>query len=149
METLNEFKNLYQLSKTLRFELRPVGKTLEKIQQNELLTQDEHRAESYNEVKKIIDEYHKAYIERALSDFKLKLEDDGKADSLTEYSLYYKMGKLEESQKKTFEKIQTTLRKQIVKQLKEDECFKRIDQKELIKEDLLDFVTDEVFDKRV
>ena len=143
METLNEFKNLYQLSKTLRFELRPVGKTLEKIQQNELLTQDEHRAESYNEVKKIIDEYHKAYIERALSDFKLKLEDDGKADSLTEYSLYYKMGKLEESQKKTFEKIQTTLRKQIVKQLKEDECFKRIDQKELIKEDLLDFVTDE------
>ena len=61
-ETMKQFTNLYTLSKTLRFELIPIGKTLEYVQQNGLLTQDEQRADSYKKVKKIIDEYHKAFI---------------------------------------------------------------------------------------
>lgn len=43
-KSLENFTGLYQLSKTLRFELKPVGKTLENIQKNGLLTQDEQRA---------------------------------------------------------------------------------------------------------
>ena len=43
MANLSGFTNLYQLSKTLRFELKPIGKTLEHIESNGLLEQDEHR----------------------------------------------------------------------------------------------------------
>lgn len=69
MEKLRDFKRIYSLSKTLRFELKPIGKTLEHIEKSGILAQDQHRAESYVEVKKIIDEYHKAFIESVLKDF--------------------------------------------------------------------------------
>lgn len=61
MTNLTEFINLYSLQKTLRFELKPVGKTIEHINNNELLQRDEHRAESYIKAKAIIDEYHKDF----------------------------------------------------------------------------------------
>ena len=54
MRTFKEFTNLYSLSKTLRFELKPVGRTLEWINQKGLLNQDEILAEVYKIVKKII-----------------------------------------------------------------------------------------------
>ncbi|MBQ2025442.1 MAG: hypothetical protein II215_03110, partial [Paludibacteraceae bacterium] len=66
---MKRFTNLYQLSKTLRFELKPIGKTLENIEKHGLLEQDTHRAESYVKVKEIIDEYHKAFIEECLNTF--------------------------------------------------------------------------------
>ena len=68
----NQFIGLYPLSKTLRFELRPIGKTKENIISAGILEEDNHRAESYKEVKKIIDEYHKAFIERVLKDLVLE-----------------------------------------------------------------------------
>ena len=43
MKNFNDFKNLYQLSKTLRFELKPEGKTLDYMQEKGLLNQDEVR----------------------------------------------------------------------------------------------------------
>lgn len=49
---VDNFIGKYSLSKTLRFELRPQGKTLEHIQVKGLLTDDAHRAESYKKVKK-------------------------------------------------------------------------------------------------
>ena len=74
MKNLTEFTGLYPVSKTLRFELKPQGRTLEYIEKNGLLEQDEHRASSYILVKKIIDDYHKAFIANALRDFKLYSE---------------------------------------------------------------------------
>jgi CRISPR-associated protein Cpf1 len=75
MKNLEDFTNLYSLSKTLRFELIPVGKTLECIEKNGLLHQDEQRAESYKKVKKIIDEYHKAFIADAFKAYcRLKIQ---------------------------------------------------------------------------
>lgn len=50
-----DFTNLYSLSKTLRFELRPIGKTLNNIKSTGILAEDNHRAESYKKVKIIID----------------------------------------------------------------------------------------------
>lgn len=143
MKTIQDFTGLYQLVKTLRFELRPIGKTNENIVKSGLLEQDEERAEKYKIVKKMIDEYHKAYIENALSDFKLKVDDEGGRDSLSEYFLYYKIAKKEEAQKKTFADIQAKLRRQIAEQFTASEAYKRIDKKELIKEDLLEFVKSE------
>lgn len=131
-ESLSHFSGLYSLSKTLRFELIPQGKTLDYIHKNGLLSQDEHRADSYKLVKKIIDEYHKAFIEKALDGLELNL--------LVEYSLYYQIPKKEDSQKKQFEDIQTKMRKQISDKLTKNEKFKNLFGKELIKDDLQVFV---------
>jgi len=65
---LSNFTNQYQLSKTLRFELKPVGDTLKHIETNGLIVQDETRSEEYQEVKAIIDKYHKAFIDEAFQD---------------------------------------------------------------------------------
>ena len=86
---MKRFTRVYPLSKTLRFELKPIGKTLEFIQNNGLLKQDQHRAESYVKVKKIIDDYHKAFISSVLDDFRLNYTDEGKKNSLEEFYLYY------------------------------------------------------------
>lgn len=56
---LSRFTNLYSISKTLRFELQPLGKTKDYIEKNGILMRDEKRAEDYKTVKCIIDEYQK------------------------------------------------------------------------------------------
>ena len=56
---LNTFTNLYSLSKTLRFQLVPIGKTEETFKQKNLLEQDEERAKNYKLVKGYMDEFHK------------------------------------------------------------------------------------------
>ena len=53
MESMKDLTGQYSLSKTLRFELKPIGKTLEHIEQKGLLTQDEQRAEEYELMKGI------------------------------------------------------------------------------------------------
>ena len=144
MRTLDTFTNVYPISKTLRFELKPIGRTLEYIQEQGLLNHDEYRAESYKIVKNIIDKYHKVFIESALDDFALILEDSGKMDSLQEYFYYYMQKSKDESIVKNFDKVKDNLRKQIVKKFKSDSRFKILDKKELIKEELSVFVsTDE------
>ena len=57
--TLSEFTNIYQLSETLTFELRPMGKTAENLKKSGLLEQDFQRAEDYPKVKEFLDEQHK------------------------------------------------------------------------------------------
>jgi CRISPR-associated protein Cpf1 len=60
----SKFTNKYSLSKTLRFELKPVGKTKQNIESAGFLESDEKMSDEYVEIKKIIDRYHKAFIER-------------------------------------------------------------------------------------
>jgi hypothetical protein len=122
---LSQFTNQYQLSKTLRFELRPMGKTLEHIEQKGLLVQDETRSLEYEEVKVIIDKYHKAFIEDALN-----------AVSLTQLEAYEEIFFEKNRDEKKFEKLQDTLRKQIVAGFKKDPRFATLFKKELIKNDL-------------
>ena len=50
MKSIEELTGLYSLSKTLRFELKPIGKTLEQIERKGLLTQDEQRSEEYERI---------------------------------------------------------------------------------------------------
>ena len=106
----NDFKNLYQLSKTLRFEARPIGSTLKHIIENGLLEEDEHRAQSYVKVKKLIDEYHKAFIDRVLNEGCLTIENKGNKDSLEEYYESYMSKSNDENVCKTFKEIQENLR---------------------------------------
>ncbi len=142
MRPFENFSKIYPLQKTLRFELKPIGRTLEFITNSGLLEQDQHRADSYVRVKKIIDEYHKTFIESILEGFNFH-EDEGKKNSLKEFYTYYMCKSKDEIQKKQFEEIQDKLRKQIADSFAKDEKFKRIDKKELIKEDLTNFVTTE------
>lgn len=57
-KNFSEFTRLYSLNKTLKFELQPVGRTKEHIEAKGVISEDDNRAKSYKEVKKIIDEYH-------------------------------------------------------------------------------------------
>ena len=70
MQNLAQFTNQYQVTKTLRFELIPVGET-ENIKKNGLLEKDSALAASYKKMKKTIDEFHKWFIEDALSNVEL------------------------------------------------------------------------------
>lgn len=139
-----QFTHLYPLSKTLRFELRPVGATLAKIKECGFLENDNHRAESYKKVKKLIDEYHKHFIEQALGDFSLtENETEGSKclnSYLETYIQLYRSSRIEDAEKKAFEKVQAEMRKFIAKTLKGSEAYKRLFKQELIKEDLTAFL---------
>lgn len=134
MKNFNDFKNLYQLSKTLRFELKPVGKTLSFIQEKGLLEEDEMRAESYKRVKKTIDEYHKVFIDECLKRTEL--------DDLAAFEQIYFKAVKEDKDKKELEAIQKKLRKQIAERFTGTDAYKRLFAKELIKEDLAQIVND-------
>ena len=140
---LSRFTNLYSLSKTLCFELQPLGKTKEEIEENGILIRDERRAEDYKQVKKIIDEYHKQFIKERLWNFKLPLNDEGRHNSLEEYKTLYDLSKRNVEEEATFAEIKDNLRGIIAKQLTSAQAYKRIFGKELIREDLINFLEDE------
>ena len=73
----NSFTNQYSLSKTLRFELKPIGKTKELIRQVQdekeftsplapLILQDEEKGEAYKQVKELFDKLHCEFLNFAL-----------------------------------------------------------------------------------
>lgn len=149
----NDFKKLYQLSKTLRFEARPIGSTLKHIIENGLLEEDEHRAQSYVKVKKLIDEYHKAFIDRVLNEGCLTIENKGNKDSLEECYESYMSKSNDENVCKTFKEIQENLRSVIANKLTKDKGYSNLfgnkliesykdkdDTKKIIDSDLIQFI---------
>ena len=129
-----DFTGLYPVSKTLRFEARPVGNTLKYLIKSGLLEQDTHRADSYQKIKKLIDEYHKAFIDSVMSGFMFSNE------TLEEYFVLYANKSVDNESKNKYIELQKKMRESVSKALKGDERFKNIDKKELIKEDLYAFV---------
>ena len=119
----NDFTHLYPISKTLRFELKPIGKTLQNIQKREILKQDEQRAENYQQIKEIIDEYHKAFIDQVLQYNNTKLE------ALEDYYNAYNDDKREERQKAA-----EKLRKQIAERFKKDNRFNSLFKDDMFKQ---------------
>ena len=67
MAKLSEFKEKFSKSITLRNELIPIGKTLENIKKKNIIEVDEKRSEDYKQAKNIIDNFHRNFIEKALS----------------------------------------------------------------------------------
>ncbi len=138
MKQINELTGIYSLSKTLRFELKPVGKTLENIQRKGLIAQDETRAEEYKAIKDIIDEYHKRVITKCLGNLTLSIKD---------LENYVSLADSPQRDEAAFDKAKETLRKQIVQAFKEDKAFAELFKKELIQNHLPEFVADDA-DKR-
>jgi len=94
-KNFSNFTGLYTLSKTLRFELKPVAQTKENIKKGKFLESDKKKADDYKDVKKIIDNYHKFFIddvlknanfdwtvlEKEMSDFNKSKADDSKVEA--------------------------------------------------------------------
>lgn len=141
-DSFKEFINLYPVQKTLRFELKPQGKTAEWIEANGLLEQDERRKDSYKEVKHLVDFYHKHFIDKSL----LSLEGD-ELDKFCKGLQDYRslMGKNDPVHKKKLRETQNALRK-IIASLFDT---KRLFGKELIKEDLMAYLYECVNDGEV
>ena len=62
----SNFTNLYSLSKTLRFELKPVGDTQKILDQNHVFDDDEKIAKNYKEAKKWFNKVHREFIDASL-----------------------------------------------------------------------------------
>ena len=135
----SDYTKCYQLSKTLRFSLIPQGKTLENIEKNGIITEDNERAEKYKKVKPVLDKYHRDFIENAMSDFK---------DDWTQlYKLLAENQKLRrsgvaaeeasEGENKTtpLEAEQEKMRKSISKYLTKHLDYKNLDPKIIIEKD--------------
>ena len=141
---MKRLTNLYPVSKTLRFELQPMGKTREYIEKGGILQQDEERAENYKLVKGFIDQYHKQYIKSRLWNFELPLVDEGRHNSLAEYRALYEMSKRDAEQESLFTEVKDNLRAIIARRLTEKgSAYDRIFKKELIREDLIEFLENE------
>lgn len=115
----SQFTGLYPVSKTLRFELKPVGKTLEKIKETGIIEKDEKRHNDYFDAKKIIDTYHKYFIDAALS-MVPRLDWNTLKEAL--------IGSLDRSDasKKNLEKTQAEFRKKIAKALASHDHYKEL-----------------------
>lgn len=137
----DQFTNVYPVSKTLRFELRPVGKTLEYLERDGVMKTDAIRADDYKKVKEIIDRYHKAFIEESICTVTFTESE------LEEYVEFYEKRTLTESEKKKFDKTKQDLRKKICESFKKNSAYSSLFKKELFKE-LLKFVKTEE-DKKI
>lgn len=130
---MKNFINQYSLSKTLRFELVPQGRTLEHIKNKKLIEQDEGRAKSYQKMKKIIDGFHQDFIELAMSQVQLtKLQE-----FVDLYCQNFEAKKQDEKFADKFKKAQEALQKEIAQCFNSGEAkeiFSKIDKKELITE---------------
>lgn len=131
MRMADYFTGIYPVSKTLRFELKPVGRTQEYIEKQGILDDDFQRAEDYKAVKKIIDRYHKYFIDEALRETRLQ--------GLKEYRELYDNPKRSGQENKQFEIIQSSLRKQVVGQFTSHKLYKTLFSKELIKDVLIEY----------
>lgn len=123
--------NGYSRSITLRNRLVPIGKTEENINHFRLLENDKKRADSYQEVKNIIDDFHRSFIQDVLSN--ANFEWDPLFD---EFDLYQSRNdKAEKAKiKPDLQKLQSLMRTKVVKKFTSDERFKKLFAKELLSE---------------
>lgn len=134
MKEIKELTGLYSLTKTIGVELKPVGKTQELIEAKKLIEQDDQRAEDYKIVKDIIDRYHKDFIDKCLNCVKIKKDDLEKYVSLAENS---------NRDAEDFDNIKTKMRNKITEAFRKNSLFTNLFKKNLIKEYLPAFVSEE------
>ncbi len=108
-KNFSEFVGQYEISKTLRFELRPQGKTLDNLQWDNVIIKDREVQKNYDEIKKYLDELHILFVEKSLENIDLSL--------LEEFNIKYlelKKNPKDKRNKVNFEKVSKDLRKELV-----------------------------------
>ena len=135
MSKYEQFINQYPVSKTLCFRLIPQGATERFVQERQLIETDQVRADEYAQVKKMIDSYHKAFIEKTLQQLHL--------DRLEEYAeLYFQKDKTREDYQK-LDDLAAAMRKQISALFMSQEEFAHMFNKDMITKLLPPFVSAE------
>ena len=135
MKTIEQFcgqKNGYSRSITLRNKLIPIGKTEENIEKLKLLDKDKERSKAYIEVKQMIDDFHRSFIEDVLS--KVKFDEWGALYDQFDLFQNEKDKQKKNKIKKELETLQGVMRKQILKKFKDDDRFDKLFKKELLTE---------------
>lgn len=132
MTTINKFcgqGNGYSRSITLRNKLIPIGKTADNLKQ--FLEKDQERADSYPEIKKLIDEIHRGFIEDTLTNFSFVWEP-----LFDDFELYQneKDKSKKAKKKKDLEKFQSEARKKIVEAFKKHPDYDKLFKDGLFKE---------------
>ncbi len=78
----SNFTKKYQVNKTIKMQLKPVGKTMQYVQERNVIAKDESLNTAYHAVKTIIDDFHRDFISAALKDVQLQHLSDVAMDSL-------------------------------------------------------------------
>ena len=134
--------NGYSRSITLRNRLIPIGKTEENLKKANMLESDFERAKAYVEVKNIIDDFHRSFIEDVLSKETLGLEWGALYD---QFDLFQsEKDKVKKAKhKKQLEVLQSVMRKDIVKKFKNDERYPKLFKKEILTDLLPSIIKDD------
>ena len=103
-----DFTNLYELSKTLRFELKPIGNTQKMLEDNKVFEKDKTRADAYKATKPFLDKLHREFINEALKGADIS--------GLSDYPEFFKEWKKDKKSpiiKKQLEQKESALRNEI------------------------------------
>lgn len=134
---MKKFHNIYSLSKTLRFELKPlaIDDKCELTEDTKIIesfiSADEKKADAYKKVKFYLDKLHRNFIYKIFADFELPSEELEAAYKASCNSSNNDDGK------ENYEKISEKLRKQIVTHLNKSE-----EKKDLFGEKVIDLLKD-------
>ncbi len=109
--------NNQQVTKTICFELKPVGETEENLKGNEIVIRERERLARAQEVKKIMDEFYKFYLEYSLQG---KFLD---AELFDSYCSYYFNSTKKDNEKKKMEEIEELFRKYIANNFIDKDSF--------------------------
>lgn len=113
---MSDFTGKYKLSQTLKFELVPVGATVQRLEESKLLEQDFKRAEDYPKAKEFLDGKHKEFLQKVLSGI-TDIDWQPLADMLDQFQK-------DKGLKKELDKSQGKYRKLIVDKFTADTFFK-------------------------
>ena len=120
----SDFIGMYPLQKTLRFELKPQGRTMETLKEKDYLKNDLYRASQYAGMKKLIDDYHRSFIDESLMTSEIDWQP--LADALDARK------NNDEKSKKQLEILQDQYRRQVSKLFTGKEVFKSLFSKEVL-----------------
>jgi len=123
------FTNLYSLSKTLKFELRPIGNTQKILEEEKISEQDRIRREKYLQTKPFFDTLNREFINECLKDKEIS--------NLEKY--YAALERLQKNPKdkqvkKDFKKISQELRTELNSHFKANALFATIFSEEVFDE---------------
>lgn len=135
-------RNGYSRSITLRNRLIPIGKTEENLKKANMLESDFERAKAYVEVKNIIDDFHRSFIEDVLSKETLGLDWGALYDQFDLFQSEKDKSK-KAKHKKQLEVLQSVMRKDIVKKFKNDERYPKLFKKEILTDLLPSIIKDD------
>ncbi len=110
ISAFSDFTRKYELSKTLRFELRPVGKTKEMLDEAGVFEKDRMIKEKYERTKPYFDRLHREFVQESLSNVALS----GLTDYLSIFS-DWRTDKKDKTKAKKLTDIEKSLRNEVTR----------------------------------